>query len=72
MALLPQSSKDYELIFKALLAQFKETIQYLIYPAGLYVIYVAYLSFFRFYDKGIGYILYRLYNIHSQLHCKYL
>ena len=58
MVLLPQSTEDNELFFKALLAQFYLTSQYLIYPAGLYVIYVAYLSILRFYDKGIGYILY--------------
>ena len=71
MVLLPQSSEDNELLFKALLTQFKETSQYLINQAGLYVIYIAYLSILHFYDKGIDYILYRLYNIHSQLHCKY-
>ena len=37
----------------------------------LYVIYVVYLSILRFYDKGIGYILYLLYNIHSQLYFEY-
>ena len=42
MVLLPQSSEDYELVFKALLAQFYETSQYLINQARLYVIYVVY------------------------------
>ena len=44
MVLLPQSSENNELLFKALLAQFKETSQYIINAEGLYVIYVAYLS----------------------------